>query len=113
MSLFRALALGAALATASFATVAFADDEAVIEVLIESASTPAQHQALASYFKSKAEAAKKEAAEHRAMARTYGAQKATIAAAQMEHCNKLATLSDSQAAEYDQLAVTHEAAAKK
>jgi hypothetical protein len=47
------------------------------------------------------------------MAKSYGSQKATIATAQAEHCNKLASLSESQAAEYDQLATAHEAAAKK
>jgi hypothetical protein len=113
MSLFRVLILGVALAAAPFATVALAAEEDVVVVLIESASTPAQHQALANYYKGKAAEAKKEAANHRAMAKTYGGQKATISAAQMDHCNKLASLSDSQAAEYDQLAAAHEAAAKK
>ena len=47
------------------------------------------------------------------MAKTYGSQKATISAAQMDHCNKLASLSDSQATEYEQLGAAHEAAAKK
>jgi hypothetical protein len=111
MSLFRALILAALVAP--LATVAVADDEAVVGALIESASTPAQHQALANYFKTKAVAAKKEAADHRAMAKSYSGQKATVSAAQAEHCNKLATLSDSQAAEYEQLAATHEGAAKK
>jgi hypothetical protein len=113
MSLFRPLILGVALATASFASVAWGEEDAIVDVLIESASTPAQHQALANYYKAKAADAKKEAADHRAMAKSYGSQKATLAAAQAEHCNKLASLSDGQAAEYDQLAAAHEAAAKK
>ena len=113
MSVFHALMLGAALAAAPLATVAVADDEAVVNVLIESASTPGQHQALANYFKTKGAAAQKEAADHRAMAKSYSGQKTTISAAQAEHCNKLASLSESQAEEYGQLAATHEAAAKK
>ena len=113
MSVFHALILGAALIAAPLATVAMADDEAVVNALIESASTPAQHQALANYFKAKAAVATREAADHRAMAKSYSGQKATISAAQAEHCNRLASLSESQAAEYEQLAATHEAAAKK
>jgi hypothetical protein len=113
MSVFHALMLGAALVVVPLATVAVADDEAVVNVLIESANTPAQHQALANYFKAKAAVATREAADHRAMAKSYSGQKATLSAAQAEHCNKLAALSDSQAAEYEQLSATHEAAAKK
>ena len=113
MSLLRVLVLGVVLAAVPVALVARADDAAIVEVLIESASTPAQHQALADYYKAKASEAKKEAENHRAMAKTYGGQKATVSAAQMDHCNKLASLLDSEAAEYDSLASAHAAAAKK
>jgi len=114
MSLLRVLVLGVVVAAAPIALVArAADDQAIVDVLIEGASTPAQHQALADYYKAKAADARKEAENHRAMAKTYGSQKATISAAQMDHCNKLASLSDSQAAEWEQLAAAHAAAAKK
>ncbi len=113
MSLLRVLVLGVVVGAVPIALVARADDQAIVEVLIQSASTPAQHQALADYYKAKAAEAKKEAENHRAMAKTYGGQKASISAAQMEHCNKLASLMDSEAAEYEQLASAHAAAAKK
>ncbi len=113
MSLLRVVVLGVVVAAVPIALVARADDQAIVEVLIESASTPAQHQALADYYKAKAADAKKEAANHRAMAKTYGGQKASISAAQMDHCNKLASLMDSEAAEYEALASAHATAAKK
>jgi hypothetical protein len=113
MSLLRVLVLGVVVAAVPIVLVARADDQAIIEVLIESANTPAQHQALADYYKGKAAEAKKEAEMHRSMAKTYSGQKYVIAMAQMDHCNKLASLLDSEAAEYEQLATAHAGAAKK
>jgi hypothetical protein len=101
------------IAVAPIASFAQSGDASLVEVLIESASTPAQHQALANYYRSKEAAAKKEAELHRAMGKTYSGEKAIISAAQMEHCSKLASLDDSMAAEYEQMAAAHETAAKK
>jgi hypothetical protein len=93
---------------------AFAQGEHDLEqVLIESAATPAQHQALAQHFRAKAAAARAEAKDHRSMAESYGGTKLVIAAAQRKHCNDLAASLEAQAKLYDELAAGHEAEAKK
>jgi hypothetical protein len=102
-----------ALAFALSAAPALADDHDVDSSAIESASTPAQHQALADQFKSKAAAARREAARHRAMGKAYaGGRMARSPQPPSTHCTKLADLYDAQANEYDALAAAHEAEAK-
>jgi hypothetical protein len=112
MSLFRTLTIGFAIAVAPIAGIAWADDSALEQLLVESATTPAQHQALAKYYRSKAADAKAEAETHRSMMKSYSGVRLSAAKAQSEHCNKLASLSDAQAAEYEKLAASHEALAK-
>jgi hypothetical protein len=112
MTSFRAVALGLTLALGPLATVASADDHGLEQVLVESADTPAEHQALAKHYKHLAEKAKSEAAAHRAMAKSYGGVKYASAKAMSDHCDKLASLADQEAAQYDSLAAAHEAAAK-
>ena len=103
-----------AFALAFFGAPAVAQGEHDLEqVLIESARTPAQHEALAAHFRAKATAARAEAKDHRSMAESYGGTKLMIAAAQRKHCNDLATNLDAQANLYDELAAAHEAEAKK
>jgi hypothetical protein len=111
MSALRAVAL--ALVLAFFGAAASAADHDLEDVLVESASTPAEHQALANHFHAKAAAARKEAERHRAMAKTYGGSKLVIAEAQRKHCADLAQSFDAQAKYYDELAAGHEAEAKK
>jgi hypothetical protein len=89
------------------------DPGSLEQVLVESATTPAQHEALAKYYHGKAAAERKKAAEHKAMGAAYGGTKMTIAQAEKEHCAKLATLHESAAAEYDAMAAEHESLAKK
>lgn len=103
-----------ALALALSATPALAaGDHDLEEMAIESASTPAQHQALAAHFKARAEAARKEAARHRAMGKVYsGGRMARSPQPPGTHCTKLADMYDAQATEYDALAAAHEAEAK-
>jgi hypothetical protein len=103
------LALVLLAAPISFAGTA---DATLEQVLIESASTPAQHQALAQHFHAKAAAARAEAKEHRSMADSYGGTKLVVAAAQRKHCNDLAANLEAQAKLYDELAAAHEAEAK-
>lgn len=112
MKLHRRLALALALACAPVASVAAADDTALEKLLVESASTPAQHKALAEYYKAKAAGLKEEADRHRSMAKSYSGTKLTAAQAMREHCTKLASLADEQAAEYEKMAAMHEAAGK-
>jgi len=114
MSRIPALILSMALGT--LPALALAEDTAsnnLEQVLIESASTPKEHQALANYYTGKAAAARKEAADHRAMAKSYGGAKGSQLATMKDHCEKLATLYDDEAKEFDAMAEVHTAAAKK
>jgi hypothetical protein len=108
----RALALVLALALSSSAAIA-ADWYDLEQLLIESASTPAQHEGLARHFHARASYARAEAERHRAMALSYGGTKLAVAEAQRKHCNDLAQSLDAQAKLFDELAAGHEAEAKK
>lgn len=111
MSRIHALVLTLALGVQP--AMAFAGDSSSLEqVLIESASTPKDHQALAKYYAGKAAEARKEAESHRAMAKAYGGAKGSQIAMMQDHCKKLAALADDQAKEFDAMAAAHEAAAK-
>ncbi len=112
MSLFRTFVLGLAVASAPIAGIAWADDSALEAILAETATTPAQHQALAKYYRAKAADAKAEAETHRSMVKSYSGVRISDAKARAEHCDKLASLGDQQAAEYEKLAASHEAQAK-
>ena len=83
------------------------------QVFVESASTPEQHQALAKYYRGKAEHERREAANHKAMGSAYGGTKMTIAQAEKAHCEKLAALHESAAKEFDEMAAEHESLGKK
>jgi hypothetical protein len=111
-SLRIAVALAAALAFVG--VPAFGQGEHDLEqVLIESADTPAEHQALAAHFRAKAAAARAEAKDHRSMAESYGGTKLVVAAAQRKHCNDIAASLEAQAKSYDELAAAHAAEAEK
>ena len=112
MSLIRTLMVGLAIVAAPIAGIAWADDSALEQLMVETATTPAHHKALAKYYHSKAADAKTEAENHRSMLRSYSGVSMPLAKKQAEHCNKLASLSDSQAAEYEKLAASHEEQAK-
>jgi hypothetical protein len=103
------LALAVGLGLAGLSGTAVADDTALEKLLVETASTPAQHEALAEYDSAKPAALKAEAADHRAMAKSYGGTKLASAQAMVEHCNELASLADAQAAEYEHMASMHAA----
>jgi hypothetical protein len=109
VSLIRNLVLGIALATAPLAGTAAAAGDDADTLLVEWAATPAQHQALAAHYKVKAEEAKEEAARHRAMAKSYSSSKQANVKPMADHCNKLATLADGEAAEYEKMAAAHAA----
>ena len=76
----------------------------------ESASTPAQHQALAAYYRRKSAAAREDVETHREMALSYSNHQAGGMTA---HCDNLAKAAQQQAAEYEALAAFHEAEATK
>jgi hypothetical protein len=104
--------IGLAVVAAPIANIAWADDSALEAILAETATTPAQHKALAKYYHAKAADAKAQAETHRLMVKSYSGVRMSDAKAMSEHCNKLASLGDQQAAEYEKLAAAHEAQAK-
>ncbi len=113
MSRLHALLLSLVLGT--LPATALADDSAsasLEQVLIESASTPKAHQALATYYTGKAAAARKDAEYHRAMGKAYSGGKGSQIAMMKDHCEKLASLADDQAKEYDAMASMHRDMAK-
>lgn len=83
------------------------------ELAVKTATTAEDHAALASYFRSKADAAQKEAALHRSMAKTYSGSKMTERARMQEHCKQLASSEDALAKQYGEMAAMHDAEAKK
>jgi hypothetical protein len=107
------MAFALALALTSSPVLAVESHE-VDDAMIESASTPAQHQEIAGHYKAQAEKARAAAKRHRAMAQVYsGGRMARSPSLPGTHCKKLADSYDAQAAEYDALAQAHEAESKK
>ena len=81
-------------------------------LVVENADTPAEHQALARYFRMKAADARSVAAEHRAMGNSYGGPgKVTEKAKMKKHCERIAELNNELASQYEALAEGEDAAA--
>jgi len=92
-----------------------ADEPPTLEMLaIETAKTPAQHAALAAYFRGKAAEARAEAKRHESMGRTFDLISRSRAAgnAMRVHCERLTKNAESDAVEYDALAAGQEELAK-
>ena len=109
------LAAGCLLAlapAAAWAQASAGGNESLLEVLVDSASTPAQHQALARYFRAEAAKAKALAETHRAMSRSYSGKPGEIRNMN-KHCDQIVKLSQDLAAQYESLAKAEEAAAGK
>lgn len=81
-------------------------------LMIDNADTPAEHQALARYYRMKAADAKALAAEHCAMAKSYTGGNVASLRTMKKHCDKIADLNDQLAAQYEDLAKGEDAAAK-
>jgi hypothetical protein len=114
MRVLRAACLALTFALTTTAPALAAEDADLEEALVETASTPAQHEALAAHFKKRADAARREATRHRAMGKHYaGGRMARSPQPPSTHCTKLADMYDAQATEYDALAAAHEAEAKQ
>ena len=86
--------------------------DSLLQVLVDSASTPAQHQALARYFRAEAAKAKALAETHRAMSRSYSGKPGEIRNMN-KHCDQIVKLNQDLAAQYESLAKAEEAAAGK
>lgn len=93
--------------------LAGSEDHSLEQVLVETAQTAADHQALAHHYHAKAAAARAEAASHEQMGKTYTMGKSMQRIQMQRHCQKIADDFKSQAAEYDAMANLHEAEAKK
>jgi hypothetical protein len=107
---------GAALATVSVPTMwaRAADDDLVQQ--IESAKTPADHEALAARYEQMAADARKQAERHRKMAAGYAAGPAIAGKGTRvplpQHCTNLVKHYEAEAAEYDALAAAERELAK-
>ncbi len=89
------------------------EDHSLEQLVVELASKPSDHAALASYFRGKAAEARAEAARHDAMGRAYGGGRLTERQRMQEHCKKISAQNSATAAEYEALAKLHEEQSKK
>jgi hypothetical protein len=94
-------------------SVSAAEDKMLEELLIEQATTPEQHQAIARYYRAKADAARKEVENHRTMRSAYAAGKYAEQRKFQEHCDQLIAHYEAAAKEFDTLATMHQSAAQK
>jgi hypothetical protein len=86
-------------------------DEGLLQVLVDSAKTPAEHQALARYFRAQAADAKALAETHQAMSRSYSGKPGELRNMN-KHCDQIAKLNQDLAAQYEAMAKAEEAAAR-
>ena len=86
---------------------AMAQDETLESLLIEIASTAAQHAAIARYYVARAEEARREMRSHEGMARAYAEQYPGRLQRTRDHCLRIAENYADIAEEYEQLAQLH------
>jgi hypothetical protein len=86
---------------------------ALEELVVETAHTEAEHQALAKYYAEKAADARKLASRHQSMARAYLGGKSMNKQAFTGQCKRIAEQQEAMAKEYDALAKLHEDEAKQ
>lgn len=115
MTLSRAtiVLLLAAIMVCPALVVSAAEDKMLEELLIEQASTPEHHQAIARYYRAKADTARKEAESHRAMRRAYAGGKYLEQRKFQEHCDQLIAQYEATAKEFDTLAAMHQNEGRK
>jgi len=77
--------------------------------LVESASEPADHEALARHFRMEADKLRMMALAHRSMGDSYRRSKLRKAEEQKEHCERIAALEEQISQEYEELSKAHEA----
>jgi hypothetical protein len=106
-SRIAALSLAAALAITP--AMLFADEpKSLEELVVAMADTPADHAAVASHFRARAEEARHAAKRHKSMARAYGGGKLNTRVQMSGHCDRLVTEYEAMAVEYDDLAKLHD-----
>ena len=107
------LAAGCLLAlapTAGWAQGTASGSDNLLQVMVDSATTPAQHQALARYFRAKAADAKALAETHQAMSRSYSGKPGELRNMN-KHCDQIAKLNQDLAAQYESMAKAEDTAA--
>jgi hypothetical protein len=108
------LAAGCLLAlapAAGWAQASASGSDSLLQVLVDSASTPAQHQALARYFRAEAADAEALADLHASMSRSYSGKPGELRNMN-KHCDQIVKLNQDLAAQYESLAKAEEAAGK-
>ena len=109
------LAVGSIMALAPAGSWAQTPDTTIQHLehlMVENADTPAEHRALARYYRMKAADAKSLAEEHRAMGKRYHGKPGEVRNMR-KHCDRIAELNEELAAQYESLAKGEEAAAKE
>ena len=112
----RIIAIGVML-TGAVSVSAQAAEDPIIALINSMADRPENHQAIATYYETKAEEAREEAAMHEAMKKTYRhdhlQMKGQPASGMTDaHCDRLIELSLASAEEYEAFAALHAAEAK-
>ena len=88
--------------------VAVAQGHDIEHLVIEMASTPEQHQAVAQHYTIKAAEARAEARRHKELARVYAGGSRNAQPRGRQHCENLAAKFEEIAGEYDELAKLHQ-----
>jgi hypothetical protein len=89
------------------------NDASLEQLIVNMAHTPADHAALANYYRGKAADERAEAKTHQSMSRSYGGGKMAQREKMQEHCKRISEQNTAMAAEYEALANLHDEAAKK
>lgn len=79
--------------------------------VIESAETPAQHTALANYYRASAAEARAEEARHNQMGKAYGPGRFSEKQRMKAHCDEIARNFAASAKAFDEMAAAHDKAA--
>lgn len=87
--------------------VMLAQQHSVEELVIEMASTPAEHNAVSRHYTALAQEAREDAKRHQGMASTYASGRAGQRQNLRQHCEALAKKYEEIAVEYDALAKLH------
>ena len=90
-----------------------AEPEALEGLVVQMATTPGHHLALADYYRNKAVTARQEAQQHRSMARAYGRGKIANQIRMKSHCDEMVSSYEAIAKEYEGLAALHDEEASK
>ena len=83
------------------------------ELVVQMADTPAEHRAIAQYFRDTAESTRVRAEYHRSMGSSYAAGKVGARDRMRDHCDRISALERGLVKEFEELARLHEAEADR